>query len=73
VNVSALPHTSSVWFECYPKLYFRLCKGCATTTLANYASPLQLAPEMDPVWIWFDQFLGASAQPNPRGYCGVIF
>jgi hypothetical protein len=68
VNVSSLPHSSSLNYECYPVLYFRLCEGCATTTL-EYHVPQQLEPEMDPVWLWFDQLLTASANTNPRNWC----
>jgi hypothetical protein len=68
VNMSSLPRATTLGYECYPRLYFRLCTGCAATTL-NYSVPQQLAPDMDPVWLWFDQLLGASASTNPRSYC----
>jgi hypothetical protein len=68
VNMSSLPHPSSLGYECSPRLYFRLCEGCTATTLP-YAVPQELEPEMDPVWLWFDQFLGSSAMTNPRNYC----
>jgi hypothetical protein len=70
VNVSSLPHPTTLGYECYPRLYFRLCEGCATTTL-NYPAPQALAPEMDPVWLWFDQLLGKDAFTNPRSYCDL--
>jgi len=31
--------------------------------------PAQASPEMDPVWLWFDGLLGATASTNPRNYC----
>lgn len=69
VNVSSLPHPMSIDFhEAYPALYFRLCQDCAATTL-KYESAKQLAPEMDPVWLWFDQVLGADSLSNPRDWC----
>jgi hypothetical protein len=72
VNMSSLPHSSSLWYECYPKLYFRSCDSCAPITL-SYGGPEELAPEMDPVWLWFDQIMGASSPTNPRGYCQLPF
>lgn len=51
------------------RLYFRLCEGCTATTL-GYDNPQQLDPEMDPVWLWFDQLLGAVVS-NPRNYCNL--
>jgi hypothetical protein len=69
VDFTSLPHAATGFVECYPRLYFRLCTSCATTTL-NYSIPAQLAPEMESVWAWFDQLLGSpTAQPNPRRYC----
>jgi hypothetical protein len=67
VNLASLPHPSS-WAECYPSLYFRACTSCTPVTVSyNVAS--QLAPELDPVWLWFDKLLGATAHTNPRNYC----
>jgi hypothetical protein len=68
VTISSLPHATTAGYECYPVLYFRLCAGCPATTL-KYNVPQQLGPEMDPVWLWFDQLLTASAGTNPRNYC----
>jgi hypothetical protein len=68
VNLSSLPHPTTLGYECYPRLYFRLCASCATTTL-DYDVPQQLGPEMDPVWLWFDQLLGTGTGTNPRTYC----
>ena len=67
VNLAALPHPGS-WAECYPTLYYRACTGCTVVTL-TYNLAAQLAPEMDPVWLWFDQVLGGTTSANPRNYC----
>ncbi|MBN2576298.1 MAG: hypothetical protein JXP73_17180 [Deltaproteobacteria bacterium] len=68
INPSSLPHPSSLGYECYPRLYFRMCTDCPTTTL-EYNVPQQLAPEFDPVWRWFDELLGQGTGTNPRMYC----
>jgi hypothetical protein len=68
VNVSALPHGSPASPGCSATLSFRLCKGCATNTLDYGAAP-QLAPEMELIWSWFDQRVGAATPTNPRNYC----
>jgi hypothetical protein len=68
VNLASLPHTSSTWVECYVSFYFRTCTTCAPVKL-SYGVPAQVAPEMDPVWLWFDGLLGATASSNPRNYC----
>ena len=68
LNTTSLPHATTGFVECYPTLYYRLCTGCTTTTL-NYSIPAQVSPEMDSVWLWFDQFLGGTAATNPRNYC----
>ena len=48
---------------------FDLCTSCARQTL-TYSSAAQLAPEIEPVWAWFDQVLGsATVATNPRTYC----
>jgi hypothetical protein len=67
VNASALPHPTSVGYEMYPYLYYRLCADCTTVKLSYTIAP-QLSPEMEPVWLWFDQFLGAGASTNPRNW-----
>jgi hypothetical protein len=69
VNFSVLPHPGSgSCIEAYPALYFRLCQDCAATTF-KYDSASRLSPEMDPVWAWFDQLIGASANTNPHNWC----
>lgn len=69
VTTSGLPHSTSGFVECYPRLYFRLCQSCAATTL-NYQQPSQLLPEMSAVFAWFDeQLASAPASSNPRNYC----
>jgi hypothetical protein len=68
VDLASLPHTTTVTAECYPSLYLRTCAGCAAKTL-SYNVAAQLVPEMEQVWLWFDQLLGASAATNPRNYC----
>ena len=68
VNTASLPHATTVGVECYVTFYYRACSGCTPITL-DYNVATQLAPEMDPVWLWFDQLLGASATTNPRNYC----
>jgi hypothetical protein len=36
----------------------------------EYTSAAQLAPELEPVWAWFDQVLGSpTIATNPRTYC----
>jgi hypothetical protein len=72
VNFSSLPHPGSTGFECYPRLYLRLCEGCAVTTL-QYRVPQDLVPEMEWVWAWFDDLLGPDARTNPRNYCNLSF
>jgi hypothetical protein len=69
ISFSALPHAMTISFhEAYPQLYFRLCQDCTPTTL-SYDSAKQLVPEMEPVWSWFDDLVGASATTNPRNWC----
>ncbi len=69
VNFSVLPHAGSPnCIEAYPMLYFRLCQDCAATTF-GYGTASQLSPEMDQVWAWFDQVIGASANTNPHNWC----
>jgi hypothetical protein len=68
VDLASLPHTTTVSAECSPSLYLRTCAGCAAKTL-SYNVAAQLVPEMEQVWLWFDQLLGASAATNPRNYC----
>jgi hypothetical protein len=68
VSFAGLPHATTTWAECSSTFYYRACEGCAPIRL-SYTFPEQVAPEMDPVWLWFDQLLGATASPNPRNYC----
>jgi hypothetical protein len=68
VNLSSLPHTTSAWVECESMFYYRACQGCAAVTL-KYNVPAQASPEMDPVWLWFDQVIGATTSANPRNFC----
>lgn len=68
VDLASLPHATTTTAECYPYFYLRTCATCAAETLTyNVAS--QLVPEMEQVWLWFDQVLGATAATNPRNYC----
>ncbi len=67
VSTSALPHAAG-WLECYTSFYFRPCAGCSPVTI-EYGGADEVAPEMDTVWWWFDQILGASAPTHPRNYC----
>jgi len=68
INMSSLPHDYATHSECYPNVYFRFCEGCTATTL-KYGEPPQIAPEFDPVWVWFDQLLGSSSLTHPYTYC----
>ena len=68
VDFAALPHATTASAECYPSLYLRTCATCAAKTL-SYKVAAQLVPEMEQVWLWFDQLLGASSATNPRNYC----
>jgi hypothetical protein len=70
VDLASLPHATTTSAECYPALYFRSCATCAGKTL-SYKVAAQLVPEMEQVWSWFDQLLGASAATNPRNYCSL--
>lgn len=68
VDFASLPHATTASAECYPSLYLRTCATCAAKTL-SYKVAAQLVPEMEQVWSWFDQLLGASSATNPRNYC----
>ena len=68
VDLASLPHPTTGGAECYPSLYLRTCATCAAKTL-TYSVAAQLLPEMEQVWLWFDQLLGATATTNPRNYC----
>ena len=68
VSFAGLPHSTTTWAECESMFYYRACQGCTPITL-SYIFPAQASPEMDSVWLWFDQLLGASATTNPRNYC----
>jgi hypothetical protein len=49
-------------------LYLRFCQGCAVSVV-RYAVPEQVTPELEPLWSFFDQIVGAAAVSNPRNYC----
>ena len=69
VDSSSLPHPSTGTGNCKARLRYSICESCPTKDL-TYVSGSQLAPEMEPVWSWFDQVLGSSsAATNPRTYC----
>ena len=68
VSFSSLPHATSTWAECESMFYYRACQGCTAVNL-KYIFPSQASPEMDSVWLWFDQVLGATANTNPRNFC----
>jgi hypothetical protein len=70
VDFTSLPHATTSSVECYPTLYLRTCSTCAARTL-SYNVPAQLVPEMEQVWLWFDQLMGASSAVNPRNYCNL--
>lgn len=69
VDFTSLPHPASA-VDCAPTLYFRQCQDCPPTQL-NYYRASQLAPEIDPVWGWFDSVLTSAAVTNPRNYCNL--
>jgi hypothetical protein len=69
LDVAALPHAASGTATCNATLIFSTCGTCTRREL-TYSSAAQLAPEMEPVWAWFDQVLGsATVATNPRTYC----
>jgi hypothetical protein len=69
VDFAALPHATSVSSTCKATLELYPCNTCSKKTL-TYSSAAQLAPEMEPVWAWFDQLLGSpTIASNPRTYC----
>ena len=68
VNTSSLPHATTSSAECSVLVYYIGCKSCSSFSI-NYTVPAQVSPEMESVWAWFDQLLGASAATNPRNYC----
>ncbi len=65
---TALPHAGTSGSDCGTRLYFQHNAETRPLTL-NYATPSNVAPEMEEVWAWFDQILGADARTNPRNYC----
>jgi hypothetical protein len=69
VDFSQLPHLGAKG-DCSPWLYFRPCDTCVATGV-HYDTAAELAPEMEPVWAWFDQLLTATATTNPRNYCKI--
>ncbi len=69
VDFSALPHASPGTTDCNAKLIVDTCLGCERIEL-DYSSAAQLAPELEPVWAWFDDVLGSPTVPtHPRTYC----
>jgi hypothetical protein len=68
VNLASLPHATSTVATCEPYLYLRICAGCSPQTL-SYTVASQLVPEMEQVWLWFDQIVGRTSATNPRNYC----
>ena len=70
VNTTSLPHAPTSSVECSVLVYYIGCKSCLSYSV-NYTVPAQVSPEMESVWAWFDQFLGASAATNPRNYCNL--
>ena len=69
IDFSALPHATSGTTSCNAQLMYSVCTSCPRKTL-SYSSATQLAPEMEPVWAWFDQVLGSpTVATNPRTYC----
>ncbi len=67
-NTSSLPHAIVTAAECSVLVYYVGCKSCSTFSI-SYTVAAQVSPEMESVWTWFDQLLGASAATNPRNYC----
>jgi hypothetical protein len=67
-QVGSLPHAGASAAECSTSLYFELGGTYQPITL-DYETPSTVAPEMESVWSWFDQVLGADAWTNPRTYC----
>jgi hypothetical protein len=69
LDFSALPHATAGTPTCKATLEVRLCRTCSQKTL-TYSSAAQVAPEMEPVWAWFDELLGSqTVATNPRTYC----
>jgi hypothetical protein len=69
IDFALLPHASASTTDCNAELLWSLCSGCGRKTL-TYTSAAQLAPEMEPVWAWFDALLGSpSVATHPRTYC----
>lgn len=76
INMSGLPHEPQVYGECYPVFWLLLedCPGCVPFRM-DYWSALDLRPEFNAVYEWFDQRLcrpGPSSdypQTLPSSYC----
>ena len=67
--LASLPHAPVAGLErCRPSLYLRLCARCPATTL-TYPAPESVSPEMESVWVWFDQIMTTATTGNPRNYC----
>jgi len=69
-QLASLPHAGTGGFECGVTLYFQLGLEVRPETL-KYPTPASVSPEMDPLWTWFDQLLGATDPANPRRYCDL--
>jgi hypothetical protein len=67
VDFTLLPHPGPA-IECRSVFYFRLCTVCPVTRI-TYSQAAQMVPELELVWEWFDDLLGATAGTNPRTYC----
>jgi hypothetical protein len=67
-QMAALPHAGTGGGECGVTLYFQLGLEVKPATL-KYPTPASVSPEMEAVWSWFDQPLGATAGAHPRAYC----
>jgi hypothetical protein len=72
VDTSALPHAGTAG-ECEAAVVVRMCASCSPKAL-RYSGADQLAPEMEPVWAWFDanvNVVASVAAGHPRGYCAL--
>jgi hypothetical protein len=68
VQAGNIPHGTPGSTGCNASLYFRHCQGCAGFTV-RYSDPAQATPELDPLWSWFNAFIGTTEAANPRKYC----
>jgi hypothetical protein len=67
-QAGSLPHAGTGGGDCITRFYFQHNAETRPLTL-DYVTPSNVAPEMEQVWAWFDQILGATARTNPRTYC----